>query len=67
MQEKQHATQVCRKQPPAWNRSAGYKCERDVPSVDISPKYMPCIGALTPGNSRHLKKKTWHINIDKIL
>lgn len=50
MQEKQHATQVWRKLLPVWNRSAGYKCERDAPFADISLKFMLCIGALTPGN-----------------
>lgn len=55
MQEKQHVTQVWRKLPPVWNRSAVYKCEQDAPFVDILPKYMPCIGAQTPGNLSFFK------------
>lgn len=66
MQEKQHATQVWRKLPPIWNRSAGYKCERGAPFVDILPKYMLCIGVLTPGNLKFISKiKILHVIIIK--
>lgn len=60
MRERRHATPASSRRRPAWNLSAGSRCERDAHCAATWPRSTPCTGEATQGTwSRPVRTASW--------